>query len=339
MFTYSNSKTTKWLSGLAPLEHCPIPLAGFALGVGSLGNALETAFSFQGYARLCLSAIAALCLVLLTISALLYPQRIHHALKHPVAGGIVPTFCMGWMTLSGALRVVAPTWAIVIWNAAVILHISALVRFGYCRWRERHWQHMAPSWFIPSVGFIVATLNCPTPAYHLYCLWLLGFGMLNLLLLMPLMLYRLIMHPPLNYAAQPTLVILAAPVSLALAGYLTTVQTPTLWVCGLLGGVALLMTAIAYLCICTLLSRPFTPACAAFTFPMVIGAIALQKLAQHPALQLQRLFSIPFSLWVNALSYFELLIAVMLVSYVAFGFLNLTYHSLCTHAERVEDKP
>lgn len=314
---------------LTTLEHCPIPLAGFALGVASLGNALETAFNLQGYARLWLSSIASLCLVLLTISALLYPRRIHQILKHPVAGGIVPTFCMGWMTLSGALRVAAPTWATAIWSAAVILHISALVRFGYCRWKERHWQHMAPSWFIPSVGFIVATLNCPTPAYHTYCLWLLGIGMLNLAVLMPLMFYRLFMYPPLDHTAQPTLAILAAPVSLTLAGYITNIQAPESWICGFLAGIALLMTAIAYPCICTQLRRPFTPAHAAFTFPMVIGVIALQKLALLPVLQLSRLFNLPLAIWVSALSYFELLIAVILIIYVTFGFVMLAYHALC----------
>lgn len=309
------------------LSHCPIPLAGLALAIASLGNALESALPLHGYGRTLLACISLVCLLILTVSVFFAPQRVHQALMHPVVGGIVPTYCMAWMIVSRSLHDVIPALATALWITAVILHLSALVRFVYCRWRERCWQHMAPSWFIPPVGIIVASLSCPAPQYHELCLWLLGLGMINLALLMPLMLYRLIMHPALEHTAQPTLAIMAAPVSLALAGYLTSVETPSLWLCCLLGGIALLMTVLVYLCLFSLLKRPFNPGFAAFTFPSVISAIALQKLAQLPDLTKQFPTLVT---GITILSSVELVIACGLVGYVSVGFFRMAYQAVST---------
>lgn len=286
--------------------------------MASLGNALETALPLQGYVRGILGILALCCLLLLTISALINPRRIHEVLMHPVAGGIIPTFCMGWMVVTRVLHDIAPLLMTCLWGVVTALHLCAFARFTYCRWHTRCWQHMAPSWFIPSVGFVVATLSCPEPRYHMLCIGLLGLGMLNLALLMPIMLYRLIMHPPLEPSAQPTLAILAAPVSLTLAGYISSVSAPALWLCGLLAGIALLMTAMVYGLLLTLLKRPFSPGFAAFTFPTVISAIALQKLAQLPSLT-QWAPALAASL--SVIANIELCIATGIVSYVSMGFL------------------
>lgn len=318
-----------WLNALS---HCPVPLAGLALAIASLGNALDSALPLHGYARALLGSIALCCLLLLTASALLAPRRIHQVLMHPVAGGIVPTFCMGWMVVTRALHDAAPALMGLLWSMAVVLHLCALIRFAYCRWQAHCWQHMAPSWFIPPVGIIVAALSCPSASYHTLCLWLLGLGMVNLTILMPLMLYRLLMHPPLDMAAQPTLAILAAPVSLALAGYLTGVAAPSLWLCGLLGSIAVLMTVLVYLLLFALLRQPFIPAFAAFTFPTVISAIALQKLTQLPALS--QLFP-ALSRYIGVAANIELAVACVIVGYVSAGFIKLACQTVSTlHADR-----
>lgn len=307
------------------LARCPIPLAGLALAIASLGNTLEGALPLEGYARIGLGYIALGCLLLLSLSALYAPQRIHQTLMHPVTGGIVPTYCMAWMVVSRSLHNAAPTLMSGLWLLAVILHLGVLARFAYCRWTARCWQHMAPSWFIPPVGIIVAALSCPAPHYHIFCLGLLGLGMINLALLMPLMLYRLIIHPPLERAAQPTLAILAAPVSLALAGYLTSVTAPMLWLCSLMGGIAVLMTLLVYLLLFSLLKPSFSPSFAAFTFPTVISATALQKLAQLP--ELSRL-SPTLPAGIATVSSIELVVACALVGYVSIGFIKMGWYAI-----------
>ncbi len=86
----------------------------------------------------------------------------------------------------------------------------------------------------------------------------------------------------------------------------------------LLFGIAVLMTMIIYLAFIKLLRLPFSPGYAAFTFPMVIGATALYKLvawmgahgAPESALHQVRM-----------LANVELIVATVVVSYVALRYL------------------
>jgi tellurite resistance protein TehA-like permease len=111
---------------------------------------------------------------------------------------------------------------------------------------------------------------------------------------------------------------LAAPASLSLAGYLDFTSDPSALLVALLLGIALLMTTVIYLAFARLMRLPFSPAYAAFTFPMVIGATALFKaqglfikwgVAPDTIAQLQ---------WLARL---ELVIATLVVGYVALRFL------------------
>nr|MCG6272045.1 C4-dicarboxylate ABC transporter [Vibrio vulnificus] len=85
-------------------------------------------------------------------------------------------------------------------------------------------------------------------------------------------------------------------------------------VIALLFGIAVLMTAIIYLAFTRLLRLPFSPGYAAFTFPMVIGATALFKMAHWMdsiGMAAQDVHQI------HALAMVELLVATVVVSYVA----------------------
>lgn len=78
------------------------------------------------------------------------------------------------------------------------------------------------------------------------------------------------------------------------------------------------MTLVVYLALLRLLRLPFSPDFAAFTFPLVIGATALFKTVQwmnsidiehHSVAQVMNL------------AYLELVVATVMVSYVAFRYL------------------
>lgn len=138
--------------------------------------------------------------------------------------------------------------------------------------------------------------------------------MLSYLVMLPLMLYRLIFGQPVPAAAKPTIAILAAPASLSLAGYLTVSSNPNIVIVGLLLAVAVLMTAVIYLAFFHLLKLPFSPGYAAFTFPMVIGATALFKSSVWTT-HFQGMGG--FSDLLHLMAVVELLIATLVVSYVA----------------------
>ena len=297
----------------------PTPMGGLALGIASLGWAWESMANLNGVAQYTGAAIASVLLLLLTLKFLLHPQLLKADLAHPVVGSVVPTFAMATLVVSNSLGQFYSLAGDVLWVGAFLLHLVFLISFIAHRVIEFKIEHMVPSWFVPPVGIIVADVAFSgNPALLFLAQGALYFGMLMYAVMLPMMIYRIIFAAHIPDAAQPTLAILAAPASLSLAGYFTVISEPSPVIIGLLFGIAVLMTFIIYVAFFKLLRRPFCPGYAAFTFPMVIGATALFKLAawMHTVgIDLQ------FVKQIQYLATFELIVASGVVCYVAVRYL------------------
>lgn len=129
--------------------------------------------------------------------------------------------------------------------------------------------------------------------------------------------YRFIFTEKIPDAALPTFAIMAAPASLSLAGYLSITNQPNYLLVAVLLSLAIFMTSLVYVAFVRLLRLPFSSGYAAFTFPMVIGATALFKLADKLHQQgYQKVCDV-----INNLAGFELLVATVMVLYVALRYL------------------
>lgn len=300
------------------LAAAPTPMAGLALGIASLGWSCENLGGLNGWAQLSGAGMGAMLLLILSAKFLFYPKLLWQDLAHPVVGSVVPTFAMATMVVARALLPWLPQTAEIVWLAAVVLHLLFLTAFCVHRARAFELHHMVPSWFVPPVGIIVAAVACPNAQMQPLAQALLWFGMVCYALMLPLMLYRLIFSHEVPDAAKPTIAILAAPASLSLAGYLTVIDSPSPVLVALLFGIAVLMTGIIWLAFFKLLRLPFSPGYAAFTFPMVIGATALFKLSH-----LMATTGLPMNYvaQVHALATVELMVAVLIVGYVALRYL------------------
>lgn len=311
--------TTARTSLTAKFATLPSPMAGLALAIGSLGWTWENlATSLNGLGQLTGAIIASFMLFALVIKFILHPKVLWQELTHPVVGSVIPTFAMALMVISKAVGHFWTDLGLTLWLAAIAIHILFLAAFIYYRAIDFNLDHMVPSWFVPPIGIIVAAVSFPGNGYDWLANGILIFGMLSYLVMLPLMLYRLIFGQPVPAAAKPTIAILAAPASLSLAGYLTVSQHPSIVIVGLLLGIAVLMTAVIYLAFFHLLKLPFSPGYAAFTFPMVIGATALFKSAVWVK-QFQIMNS--FSHLLYTMAVVELIIATLVVSYVALRYL------------------
>lgn len=291
----------------------PTPMAGLALGIASLGWAWENVGLFSGGAQTLGAIIASALLLILTGKFVLHPHLLAQDLAHPVVGSVVPTFAMATMVVSNA---VGGHVGAGLWLCAVALHLVFLVTFIWHRLKDFKLHHMVPSWFVPPIGIIVADVASPG-SFDPLAQVLLWFGIACYAVMLPMMLYRLIFCAEVPDAAKPTIAIMAAPASLSLAGYLTVTTEPAPVLVAILLGIAVLMTALIYLAFIKLLRLPFSPGYAAFTFPLVIGATALFKVATlAEALGLD-------TATVNQLRWMaegELVIATLVVSYVALRF-------------------
>nr|WP_321445161.1 TDT family transporter [uncultured Cohaesibacter sp.] len=294
----------------------PTPLAGLALGIASLGACWELAGLFKGVAQSLSAGIAFILLLLLAIKFLLHPAALKEDLEHPVVGSVVPTFAMALMVVSMGL---GSDLRVALWLGAVCLHLGFLVMFVRARLPGFDLGHMVPSWFVPPVGLIVANVSAPPATFaggllELFAHGVFWFALGCYAVMLPLMLYRLIFLEEVPDAAKPTIAILAAPASLSLAGYLTMTPERSMLLVILLMGIALLMTAVIYVAFFRLLRLPFSPAYAAFTFPMVIGATALFKVA--PQLASWGMDEASLGILVG-LARLELAVATLVVGYVA----------------------
>ncbi|MEF1309861.1 TDT family transporter [Vibrio mytili] len=304
----------------AKVMGAPTPMAGLALGIASLGWSWENFAELHGYGQWISAGIASVLLGILAVKFLFHNHLLRQDLAHPVVGSVVPTFVMGTMVVSNSLGHFFPIAGDALWLFAVLLHIVFLVTFLYHRAKNFELHHMVPSWFVPPVGIIVADVSFSgnlllAPIAH----GALVFGMLAYAVMLPMMIYRFMFTHEIPDEAKPTMAILAAPASLSLAGYLTVTATPSPVILALLFGISVLMTAIIYLAFFKLLRLPFSPGYAAFTFPMVIGATALFKMANW--MEAHGL-SADYVHQVSGLAGLELIVATIVVTYVSLQYIN-----------------
>ncbi|MCK6262536.1 TDT family transporter [Vibrio sp. ZSDE26] len=298
----------------------PTPMAGLALGIASLGWCWESFIDLRGYGQWSGAVVAAVLLIVLASKFLLHRHLLREDLAHPVVGSVVPTFAMGVMVVSNSLGQFYPLAGDALWLMALSLHIVFLSRFVYHRSQEFRLHHMVPSWFVPPVGIIVADVSFSgNPMLIPIANSVLMFGMLAYAFMLPIMLYRFMFTHEISDAAKPTIAIMAAPASLSLAGYLTVQSSPSPVVIGVLFGISILMTLLIYVAFFKLLRLPFSSGYAAFTFPTVISATALFKLASwmsHTGIEAKYVSQVHF------LARFELIIATLVVGYVAARYLH-----------------
>lgn len=203
----------------------------------------------------------------------------------------------------------------VLWYAAIVLHLAfiAYFTFQFVIKRDLTLSSLYPSWFITYIGIGVITLTSPSFNLVIGQVFL-AIAMLNYIILIPLMIYRLFKAAYNEKPALPLLTIIAAPTSLCLAGYLTVVEQPNLIFVGIVLLISQTLYAVALYFISNMWKLSFYPSFAAFTFPLVITFIAATLANQ--ALQ------IPY---LNILITIEGIIAAAVTSFVFVRYIYFLY--------------
>ncbi len=297
------------------LNLLPTPMAGLALAIASLGWCWENVVDLNGGAQLIGALIGGIMLLMIASKFVLNPKSLWEDLQHPVVGSVVPTFAMGLMVVSNSFLFISQSLADGLWLFAISLHVIFLLSFVYHRAINFSLANMVPSWFVPPIGLVVSDVAFSgNEALRPLAEFILYFGLIAYAIMLPIMLYRLIFSGEIPDAAKPTIAILAAPASLTLAGYLTVSSSPSPLISAILLGIAVLMTVLIYLSFAYLMRLPFSPAYAAFTFPMVISATALYKTANCMAsIGIEE----KYIAQVSTMAFIELILATLEVIYVA----------------------
>lgn len=296
---------------------CKVPsqLSGLALALASLGLGWEHAIHTNGAAQIFGTILANFILILLFLKFIINPNMLVKELQHPIAGSIIPTLSMATMVVANTISLYSLHIGQAISWLAIILHVYFLAAFVWYQKKDATLKQALPNWFIPPIGVVLAIIThpggLPTPLSYI----LLTLGLCSYTVLLPIILYRLLFLGPLDNHQKPTLVIFAAPASILAIAYLIVTPEINLLLFYTLIIIALCMTLYTYVTLIHLLKLPFSPAYSAFTFPLVVSAIALFK---SDTFLLQEGSHIP---WVQ-LATIELILATAMVVYVTYGYLK-----------------
>ena len=256
------------------LKKTPLPFCGVALGLAALGNLLSTYPSGATIKNVC-GALSALILIWLFIKFATNSKAFAEELKNPIMGSIIGTYCMALMILGGYKWPNAEVGKI-IWFIGLILHVILIIYFTKEFVFKFGIKKVFTSWYIVYVGIVAMNINCVDFGMQELGKIVFWFGFASTLVLLVLVTYRYVIIKDFMPPAIPLFCIYTAPVSLCLAGYMNTFNPPEPSLIYFMLILSLLIYVIVLINLPRFLAMPFYPSYAAFTFPMVISAIAVK---------------------------------------------------------------
>ena len=255
------------------ISKVPIPIAGVALGLAALGNLLQ---GYSAEVRWLCGGLSALLFALLVLKIILFPEMIRQDYRNSVLASVSATIFMTAMQLASYAAPFLGLGAKLLWFAAVVGHAALIVWFTFTYFRAFRLEQVFPTYFITYVGIVVASVTSAA----LDLTWLgrgifwFGFAAYAVMFVLVTVRYRKL---PIPEPSKPLFCIYAAPMSLSLAGYLTVMEHTSLVLVLLMEAAAQVLYLVVLTQLPKLLKLPFYPSYAAFTFPFVITAFALQK--------------------------------------------------------------
>jgi len=293
------------------LRNIPSALSGLALGVVSLGWLWSRVAENESISLLA-ALVASVLLIAVALKFLLQPQTLKQDLACAQAGSVIATFSMASMIVGNIFYQQYGDIGRYLWAAMVAAHLLILLNF-VTQVFKYHRLSALPSWFVPTVGIIVAVVTNPDILPETATLPVVHFGIVCYLILLPLVLLR-VYQGALTEVQKPLLAIFSAPPSLCLLGYLTVTESPESSLLVLLTGFAILSTFSVYVLLIPLLRGGFSPALAACTFPLVVSASALTSLNEFLARGAAETFLIQALDWVAGIELAVATIAVVIVA-------------------------
>ena len=277
------------------LKKIKVPTNGVMLGFAALGNLLQAVLgnvlgkagtdaanasliSLGGVLRNICGIIAAILLILFILRLITDFSGFMEEMKAPPIAGVFSTFPMGIMLLATYLKPFAPGLAKVIWYAAIICFFAWMVYFTLKVFLPFDLKKVFASFFIVYAGIAVAGVTSEAfeaqAGIGTIASWI-GLICGTIIVLIGAWRYLTIKEKP--EPTKPLFCIFTAPLSLALAGYITAVTPKS---AGLIIFYAIVCLALYIMVLISLpkwLAMPFFPSYAAFTFPFVISGIAMLK--------------------------------------------------------------
>lgn len=255
------------------IKKIPLPLAGVMLSLAALGNLLA---SYGPIYKNLLGVLSAVILLLITLKILFYSKAVIEDLNNPVITSVIPTYSMGIMLLSVYIKDMSFNVGRAIWIIGVLIHIGLILFYTMKFVLSFNIKKLFPSTFVVYVGIGAAGITAPAFKLANIGQFFFWFAFISFIILLPILIYRTVFIKEIPEPALPTIAIFAAPASLCLAAYLNSFSDKNMFIVGILAILSFILYLVVLVNLPKLLKLKFYPSFAAFTFPMVISAVALK---------------------------------------------------------------
>lgn len=299
------------------LKKFPIPIAGLILAMFALGNLLQ---SYSTTLRLCIGAVSGIFYLIYVIKILFLNTKLKEALDNPVFASVFMTITMATMLVSTYLKPYSQNVANTIWFIGFVGHSLLIIWFSIKFLTNFSMKKVFPSWYIVYVGIATGSVTAPAVGQLMLGQYAFWFAFVAYFVLIPVVCYRVFKIGEVPELAKPTFVILSAPASLLLAGYMNTFATKNINLAFVLFGFSMLFYLIVLVNIPKLLKLKFSPGFSGFTFPLVITALSTKLFNGY----LTKLYGNSNG-FLKILVNFEEIIAVVFVLFVFIGYMKLLF--------------
>ena len=298
------------------IKSLPTPIAGLALGSVALGNLLQP---YSSSLQLLFNLLSLIIIVLLTIKFTLGYDKLKKEMENPVIATVLATYPMSIMLLASFSKKYIGLLSMPVWIIGIFLDFCVVCYAIYnFIIKERNINKIYPTWFITFVGPAVVTVTAINYNLEMLGLIYFYFSYINYLVLLPFVFCRVYKYKHYKDGDYPTITVFSAPGGLLLASYMIGVTQKSNIILAILIPLTILLFIFVLIQLPYLLKRKFYPSFSAFTFPLVICAIAFQKTGVYYQLA-------EFSI-LNILIHLSELLAIIIVIYVWYGFIkNLSY--------------
>ncbi|MEN6462450.1 MAG: TDT family transporter [Syntrophomonas sp.] len=298
----------------------PVPMSGLMLALASAGSLF---YSYGERYRLILGVISSIILLALVMKIIFDSQGVREDLKNPAIAGIAASFPMAIVVFSTYLQPKFSLIAYLIWLAGISIHAIFAIYYTKRVILDFHIHKIFPSCFVVYVGIAVGSLTAPVFNALEFGKILFWFAFISYLILLPVISYRVIAVKEIPEPLLPTITIFAAPASLCLAGYLNSFSDKNIVLFWLLVSLSISMLITVLFYMPKMLKSKFYPSYSAFTFPIVVSAIAIKN---TNVFLTQIHIKVPF---INYLVHIEELLAIIVLLYVLTRYLVFIFtHSI-----------
>jgi len=290
------------------MQRLPLPIAGVALAFLTLGNILK---ELSPIMYIFCGIIASLILALIIIKLFTSASLVRLELTNPIIATSFATFPMALIVFSTYLLFLNENFAKFVWLTGLALHFILLSLIFNNFVRSFTWEGFCATYFIPFVGFVVASVTAPVFAMLTLGKILFYLGIVFFAILLLPVLYRIFVIKKMSIWLQPTKMIIAAPANLCLAGYLSSFLNPSVGIVSVLLGLSLMSTFSGYYFFMRMNQQIFFPTFSAATFPFAISALATKKAAEFFIIQ-----GYSFSKIIAVIANIQLILAIFLCIYI-----------------------